>query len=213
MGRYGSAQQRAILEAAVAVFAEKGLKGATIRLVGRQAGVNSALIYYYYENKRKLFEDAIRMVFGDFLLMLDRHKKPFPDARARITFLVNGIFDYYETRRARMLLMMQVFNMHIRLLADIILDIISKKQPLPLMVLQEGMLRKELKPFSPLPLWWNLLGMCMFTIQAREIAARLNQKDLRRALPRLPSLAKRKKEIIELLLSGLAMPPRQLKIK
>jgi len=211
MGRYDSSQKRAILEAAIAVFAEKGLEGSTIRLVGRKAGVNSALIYYYFENKQKLFEEVIRMVFGDFLLMLGSQKKPFENARARITFLVNGIFDYYETRRDRMRLMMQVFNLHIRLLADIILEVLKQKEVLPLAVLQEGILRKELTPFSPLQLWWNLLGMCIFTIQAEEIVTRLNQKNISRDLPLLPPLPERKKQIVELLLSGVAFHQQQLK--
>jgi len=210
MGRYDSSQKRAILEAAVAVFAEKGLEGATIRLVGRKAGVNSALIYYYFENKQKLFEEVIRMVFSDFLLMLGRHKKTFKNARARIAFLVHGIFDYYETRRDRMRLMMQVFNLHIRLLADIILEVLKQKEVLPLAVLQEGILRKELKPFSPLQLWWNMLGMCIFNIQAQEIVTRLDQKNISWDLP---PLSERKKQIVELLLSGLAFPQQQLKTK
>jgi len=213
MGRYDSSQKRAILEAAVVVFAAKGLDGATIRLVGRKAGVNSALIYYYFENKQKLFEEVIRMVFGDFLLMLGSQKKTFENARARITFLVNGIFDYYETRRERMRLMMQVFNLHIRLLADIILDVLKQKEVLPLAVLQDGILRKDFRPFSPLQLWWNLLGMCIFTIQAQEIVVRLNQKKISRDLPVLPPLPERKKQIIELLLSGLAIPRKQLNNK
>jgi len=205
MGRYDSSQKRAILEAAVVVFAAKGLEGATIRLVGRKAGVNSALIYYYFENKQKLFEEVIRMVFSDFLLMLGSHKKPFENAHARIVFLVNGIFDYYEARRERMRLMMQVFNLHIRLLADIILEVLKQKKVLPLAVLQEGIMRKEFRPFSPLQLWWNMLGMCIFTIQAEEIAARITQKKISPDLPLLPTLPERKNQIVELLLSGLAV--------
>jgi len=202
MGRYDSNQKHRVLEAAVAVFADRGLEGATIRLVGQKAGVNSALIYYFFENKQKLFEEAIRMVFRDFLAMLDSHKKPFENARARIDFLVNGIFDYYETRRARMRLMMQVFNLHIRLLADIILDVLKQKEALPLAVLQDGILRGEFRPFSPLQLWWNLLGMCIFTIQAQEIASRLDQKKIPLDLPALPE---RKRQMVELLLSGLVV--------
>jgi TetR/AcrR family transcriptional regulator len=207
MGRYDSSQKRTILEAAIAVFAEKGLEGATIRLVGRKAGVNSALIYYYFENKEKLFEESIRLVFGDFLATLGRHKKPFEDARARIDFLVNGIFDYYETRRKRMQLMMQVFNLHVHLLARIIFDVLRQEQVFPLIILQDGIQRKELKPFSPIQLWWNLLGMCIFTIQAEEIASRLEQKKLPWDLP---PLAERKKQIVALLLSGLAVPPEKI---
>ena len=205
MGRYDSSRKRAILESAVAVFAANGLEGATIRLVGRKAGVNSALIYYYFENKQKLFEEVIRMVFSDFLLMLSGHKEPFENARARIAFLVNGIFDYYETHRERMRLMMQVFNLHISLLADIILEVLKQKDVLPLAILQGGIARKEFKPFAPLQLWWNMLGMCIFTIQAEEIAARINQKKISRALPFLPPLPERKKQIVELILSGLAV--------
>jgi len=204
MGRYDSGQRRAILDAAVVIFAEQGPNGATIRDVGRKAGVNSALIYYYFENKQKLFEEVIRMVFGDFLLVLAGRHKPFADARARIAFLVNGIFAYYETRRERMRLMMQVFNLHIRLLASIILEVLNRKDVLPLAVLREGIARREFKPFAPLQVWWNLLGMCIFTIQAEEIAVRLNRKTMYRGLPSLPE---RKKQIIEMILSGLALPP------
>ncbi|MDO9542020.1 MAG: TetR/AcrR family transcriptional regulator [Kiritimatiellia bacterium] len=210
MGRYNSGQKRAILEAAVVVFAANGLDGATIRRVGRKAGVNSALIYYYFENKQKLFDEVIRMVFSDFLLMLGRNQPPFENARARITFLVHGIFDYYETRRERMRLMICVFNLHIHMLADIILDVLKQKQVLPLAVLQDGILRKEFRPFSPLQLWWNLLGMCIFTIQAQEIAVMLNQKKIAWDLTTLHELIKL---IVELLLSGLAFPQQQLKTK
>lgn len=207
MGRYDSSQKRRILETAIAVFADKGLEGATIRHVGQKAGVNSALIYYYFENKQQLFEEAIRMVFSDFLLMLGRHKKPFENARARIDFLVNGIFDYYETRRARMRLMIQVFNLHIQLLAEIIFGVLRQKPAFPLAVLQDGIRRKELKPFSPIQLWWNILGMCIFTLQAKEIAERLEKK----GLPwRVPSFSERKRQIVELLLSGLTVSQGKL---
>lgn len=207
MGRYDSSQKRRILETAIAVFADKGLEGATIRHVGQKAGVNSALIYYYFENKQQLFEEAIRMVFSDFLLMLGRHKKPFENARARIDFLVNGIFDYYETRRARMRLMIQVFNLHIQLLAEIIFGVLRQKPAFPLAVLQDGIRRKELKPFAPIQLWWNILGMCIFTLQAKEIAERLEKK----GLPwRVPSFSERKRQIVELLLSGLTVSQGKL---
>ena len=201
MGRYDSGQKRAILEAAVFVFADKGPDGGTIRLVGRKAGVNSALIYYYFENKQKLFEDVIRMVFDDFLMVLAGHDKPFEDGRARIAFLVNGIFDYYEKRRERMRLMMQVFNLHVGLLADAIMEVLKQEEVLPLKILQDGISRGEFRPFSPLQLWWNLLGMCIFNIQAEEIAIRLNQKKIYRGLPSLPE---RKQLIVDLILSGLA---------
>lgn len=202
MERYNSTQRRKILEAAIAVFADKGLEGATIRLVGLKAGINSALIYYYFENKQKLFEEAIRMVVGDFLLMLDRHKTKLANARDRVGFLVNGIFDYYATRRDRMRLMIVVFSLHCDLLAEILRGFIMDQKVTPLSVLREGIRRGELKPLTPIQLWWSLLGMCMFTLQAQEIASRLDKDKIPWALP---PVRERKKQIIELLLSGMAV--------
>jgi len=202
MGRYDSTQKRKILEAAVGVFADKGLEGATIRGVGRKAGVNSALIYYYFENKEELFEEAIRMVMGDFLSMLERRKPAFSDAEERIAFLVNGVFNYYESRPERMRLMVMVFNLHAQLLVEFILELVKEREILPLAVLQEGIVRKQLKPFAPIQLWWNILGMCIFTLKTQQIAAVLAGKKI---AGNLPSFRERKKQIIELLLTGAAI--------
>lgn len=199
MSRFDSKQRRAILEAAVAVFAATGLAGATIRMVGRKAGVNSALIYYYFENKEQLFAEAIRMVAGDFLQVLGRHKKPFAHARARIEFIVNGVFDYYTTHPERMRLMVTVFILYHGLLAKILHGFMKEQNVAPLTIIQEGIQRGELKPLAPLQLWWSMLGMCIFTMQAQKIAARLQQE----GLPwQVPAMAERKRQIIEILISG-----------
>jgi len=201
MSRLNSKQRHAILEAAAAVFAATGLDGATIRMVGRKAGVNSALIYYYFENKEQLFEEAIRMVAGDFLQMLGRHKKPFANARDRIEFIVNGVFDYYTIHPERMRLMVTVFSLYCGLLAKILRGFLKEQNVAPLTIIQEGIQRGEIKPFAPLQLWWSILGMCIFTMQAQEVAARIQEE----GLPwHVPSMTERRNQIIEILISGLA---------
>lgn len=206
MGRYDSNRKRAVLEAAVAVFAKKGLEGTTIRLVGRKAGVNSALIYYYFENKEQLFEEAIRMVVGDFLLMLGRHRKKLEGARDRIEFLINGVFDYYTKRPDRMRLMVTVFSLYCDLLAKILHGFVKEQNVAPLAIIQEGIQLRQIKPFAPIQLWWSMLGMCMFTMQAREIAARLQKE----GLPwQVPSMTERRRQIVEILLSGLVVTNKQ----
>lgn len=200
MSRINSKQRRAILEASVTVFAATGLAGATIRMVGRQAGVNSALIYYYFENKHQLFEETIRMVAGDFLGILSRHKQPFASARDRIEFLVQGVFDYYTTHPERMRLMVAVFSLYFDLLAKILHGFLKERHVAPLNIIQEGIQRGELKPLAPMQLWWSILGMCIFTMQAQQIATRLQKG----GLPwQVPAMTERKRQIIEILISGV----------
>ena len=45
-----------ILEAAAAEFAERGFDGARGDSIALRAGVNKALIYYYYSNKEELLD-------------------------------------------------------------------------------------------------------------------------------------------------------------
>src|SRR5579863_9201985 len=51
-----------ILDAAVREFSENGLAGARTEQIAAAAGVNKALLYYYYESKDKLYAAALEMV-------------------------------------------------------------------------------------------------------------------------------------------------------
>ena len=50
-----------ILEAALTEFSSKGLAGARTEQIAEAAGVNKALLYYYFESKEKLYEAALEM--------------------------------------------------------------------------------------------------------------------------------------------------------
>ena len=62
-GRYEKilARER-ILDAALIQFSQFGLAGARTDAIAREAGVNKALLYYYFENKDKLYQAAFELV-------------------------------------------------------------------------------------------------------------------------------------------------------
>lgn len=53
-----------ILEAAQAVFQEKGLAGARMQEIADRAGINKALLHYYFRSKEKLSELVINRAVG-----------------------------------------------------------------------------------------------------------------------------------------------------
>ena len=59
--RSAEAKQR-ILDAALSEFSANGLAGARTEQIASAAGVNKALIYYYFESKEKLYAAALEMV-------------------------------------------------------------------------------------------------------------------------------------------------------
>jgi TetR/AcrR family transcriptional regulator len=84
-----------IFEAATDVFIEKGMDGARMQDIANQAGINKALLHYYYRTKEKLFTSVFEMiarkifkkfspVFDDNLSLEDKIRFFFKE---HITFL------------------------------------------------------------------------------------------------------------------------------
>lgn len=53
-----------ILNAAQTVFVQKGLDGSRMQEIADEAGINKALLHYYFRTKQKLFEAIFKKVFG-----------------------------------------------------------------------------------------------------------------------------------------------------
>jgi AcrR family transcriptional regulator len=67
--RHRDAEQtrRAILDAAVLEFARLGMGGARVDEIGRRAGCNLRMIYYYFGSKEALYVAALEKVYADFV--------------------------------------------------------------------------------------------------------------------------------------------------
>jgi TetR/AcrR family transcriptional regulator len=57
----------AILDAAERLFARQGFTATTIKQIAKDANVNSALLYYYYENKEMLYRAMLQRILGQLL--------------------------------------------------------------------------------------------------------------------------------------------------
>jgi AcrR family transcriptional regulator len=58
--------QERILAAAKKVFLAKGLSGARMQDIANEAGINKALLHYYFRNKEKLFEMIFKEALNQF---------------------------------------------------------------------------------------------------------------------------------------------------
>ena len=54
----------AILDAAEPLFGSQGFAATTIKQIGKAAGMNPALIYYYFGSKEELYRALLRRLFG-----------------------------------------------------------------------------------------------------------------------------------------------------
>ena len=98
MAKSPATTEQRILEAAKRVFHRKGFEGASMQEIADEAGINKALLHYYYRNKENLFngvfleafqalfqriftvlgsdismEEKIRMIFSTYIGMLQEN--------------------------------------------------------------------------------------------------------------------------------------------
>jgi TetR/AcrR family transcriptional regulator len=57
----------AILDAAEALFARRGFRSTTIKAIAGDAGVNTALLYYYFPDKQGLYHAVLERGFGGLI--------------------------------------------------------------------------------------------------------------------------------------------------
>src|SRR5690242_16329655 len=85
----------AILKAALEEFSHEGVTGARTDEIARRAGVNKALLYYYFKDKEGLYAAALEQVFSGLHervgVVLERADLPPPE---RLLLYVRTHFDY-----------------------------------------------------------------------------------------------------------------------
>ncbi len=88
-----SATEKIILEAARKVFIDKGYYGARMQEIADEAGINKALLHYYFRSKEKLFEtvflEAFVKVVPSVLVILNSDEPLFK----KIEHFVNNYID------------------------------------------------------------------------------------------------------------------------
>lgn len=86
-----------ILAAATQIFANRGYHGTSMSAITKAAGVNKALIFYYFESKEGLFDAVVTRVYTqqrDALMAIKL--KADLEPRARIHALVDYYWDFLE---------------------------------------------------------------------------------------------------------------------
>lgn len=85
-----------IFDAAKDVFIEKGFDGTRMQEISEKAGINKALLHYYYRTKEKLFDAIFERVFGDFIpkikMMLEDNSSLF----YKIEFFVEHYIEFIQ---------------------------------------------------------------------------------------------------------------------
>lgn len=98
--RLTAAERREVIEAAaMAVFAERGYRGATIGEIARRAGVSAPIVYDHFSGKLDLYRRLLERTRNELLEMWRAHLLGDEPATVRIPRAIDGWATYVEQHR------------------------------------------------------------------------------------------------------------------
>ncbi|MFT5647062.1 MAG: TetR/AcrR family transcriptional regulator [Aureispira sp.] len=84
-----------ILTSAKNIFYQKGLKGARMQEIADDAGVNKAMLHYYFRSKEKLFDKVFEQSLKSVTPMLMNVFLEKTDLNTKITHLIEMLIDFF----------------------------------------------------------------------------------------------------------------------
>ncbi|MDR3724841.1 MAG: TetR/AcrR family transcriptional regulator [Terracidiphilus sp.] len=89
-----------ILDTAIGIFGERGLAGARTEEIATQAGVNKALLYYYFRSKEEIYRAAIELVIERMLSRVLATLETGETAGEKLARFVLNHFDNLHARQS-----------------------------------------------------------------------------------------------------------------
>jgi len=94
--RQDTDRYKAILRAAIEVFAEKGFHRCRISDVARQAGVAYGLVYHYFHDKEALLETVFEVSWGGFLARVREAAEGGSSLEEKVRGIAQVAFEAYR---------------------------------------------------------------------------------------------------------------------
>jgi len=157
-----------IIQAAEKVFIEKGKDGARMQHIADEAGINKALLHYYYRSKEKLFDIIFKIAFKafipnllsvfkgeeDFFTKLRKFIKKYLTTLEKNPHIPGFVLHEISNRPEHLTNLMAQFNFDVNFIQDQIEDEIRKG---------------NIKPIDPSQLLINVISLCVFPIVAKPM--------------------------------------------
>ncbi len=163
------ASEDRILTAARKIFIDKGLAGARMQDIANEAGINKAMLHYYFRNKEKLFDTIFIKVADEFLpkvfSILQSDKALFE----KIEMFCAAYIDQEIATPYVPMFIVNELNRDPKVFIKRILK--GKKPPFDTVLaqLQQAIKDKKVKAIEPIQLMLNIVSLCVFPFLARPM--------------------------------------------
>ena len=163
-----SVEQR-ILDAAKHVFITQGMAGARMQDIADAAGINKAMLHYYFRNKEKLFETIFAEAFENLFPKLQSILESDQSVFKKIELIC---IEYINQMQAMPYLPIFVLSEVNRQPDEFLKKMFGKRRP-PIKAfadtIEMAIQQKEIKPIHPLQLLLNIISLSIFPFMAKPL--------------------------------------------
>lgn len=173
----GNTEQK-ILDSAVEIFTEKGLTGARMQEIADHAGINKALLHYYFRSKDKLFKAAFKMVFSKFIpkaltIFADSDLPLFTKIKGFMAAYIEGLMENPSIP----IFILTELSRNGEGITETVMENLSSFKIKPLDMLQKDLDKalkaEEIVPTKAEELFVNILSLCIFPIAGRPVIEKI----------------------------------------
>ena len=163
-----STTEQKILEAAVLEFSEKGLAGARMQEIANRAGINKALLHYYYRSKDKLFAVVFSLVFKSVVPKLTTILQSESDFYEKIRSFVKQYITLIQANPHIPVFVLHELSSNPARLSELFLGVNINFDSFIKQINAEVQ-AERIRPIAFEDLLINILSLCIFPIIARPI--------------------------------------------
>jgi len=198
-----TATEEKIIKAAAEVFIEKGRDGARMQEIADIAGINKALLHYYFRSKEKLFSKVFYLEIPKIVSNIFEAYDDTDDFKKFLESFISKYIDNIYPRKNMMRFLLWVNDKTKQEIATIFVDSFNKrgfkKNPLVARI-EKAIETGQIRHVEPSNFAMSVIGMCIFPIVGGPIVekifpgTKMNDKKY---------IENRKKEIFNLIWNGI----------
>ena len=171
-----STTEEKIYDAARRIFVLKGMEGARMQEIADEAGMNKALLHYYFRSKENLFKAVFKDIFTKFFLKVkDTLFSDIPSKEKMVVFIDNYI-DLIQANPYVPQFIINEINRDPKVLKTLMFESGIEPQKIHELFFNEVQ-SNNLSKLDPRHIVISLLGMLIFPFVARPLLQMVYFKD------------------------------------
>lgn len=154
--------EQKIFAAAHEIFTQKGMDGAKMQEIADLAGINKALLHYYFKNKEKLYEAVARGVVGKAIPVIRQMLEGDQPLEEKIRHFIDFYVSLISRNPFIPLFIISEINKHPERFFECIFPNELPRPELFFQQVEAEIASGNIRPIHPKHLIVNIISLCIF---------------------------------------------------